>query len=110
MKKKKTVKPFYFTRDKEDIIDELDRDHPISIKQFEMIINRIYLRYPLIDKAQISLIVQVVFETLRKLLVFGYVLNFNKFVFDMKLHFFTHGNVPMLKVKIKTPPKLRNKQ
>jgi len=113
MKNKKLVKQFFFKDlSKEELRDIINTNHPINIRKLEPIINRIYIKYPLIDKSEIGLIVKAVFESLRDFLVMGYVINFNKFIFDMKLYFFTHviGNKinPALRVKLKNPPKIRN--
>ena len=114
MKKQKVVKPFYF-KDKsyQDVLDYLNKEYPISLRYNEELINRIHLRYPLISKYEISIIVHAVFQSFRDLLVLGKVLNFNGLFFDAKLLFFTYcklGHIlPSLKVQISTPPKMRNK-
>lgn len=86
---------------------------PINIKTLESLVDRIYKRYPMIDKTQISVIVRAALESIRELLILGNVINFNKFVFNMKLHFFTHYYKKLraaLKVKLSTPPSIkRNK-
>jgi hypothetical protein len=113
MKKLKTVNPFYF-RDQthQQIVDQLNTDHPVNIKYNEDLVNRVHDRYPLISKTQVSIIVKSVFQSFRDLLVLGRVLNFNNIFFDMKLHFFDYrknGHIlPSLKVKISTPPPLRH--
>lgn len=115
MKNKKTVREFHFLDlSKKEIMDLMNSDHPINIKKFEPIIDKIYSKYPLIDKSQISLIVKMVFESMRDFLVMGYVINFNKFVFDMKLNFFVHvirdKVFPALRVRLKNPPKIRENE
>lgn len=105
MKKSKTIKEFYF-RDA-DIIEQLNVELPINVKYLENLINRIYKRYPLIDKLEISVIVKAVFEALRELLVSGCIMNFNKFLFDMKLLFFKKEHWPSVKVKLTPAPTIR---
>ena len=112
MKKPKYVKKFFFKDMSHiDMIDFLNQELPINIKNNEDLINRVHSRYPLIDKIQISIIVKSVFQSIRDLLILGKVLNFNNLFFDTKLHFFDHrrnGHIlPSLKVKITTPPSLR---
>ena len=112
MKKPKTVKSFYFkSLDHQEVIDQLNKELPVNIKHNEDLVNRIYAKYPLIDKTQVSIIVKAIFQSFRDLLVLGKVLNFNNLFFDTKLHFFDYrkdGHIlPSLKVKISTPPPLR---
>lgn len=114
MKKPKTVRPFYFVNmSKQDIVDMLNNECPINIKYNEDLVDRIYARYPLVSKTEISIIVKAVFQSFRDLLVLGKVLNFNTLFFDTKLYFFARykrGHIlPSLKVKMSTPPKLRKK-
>ena len=113
MKKPKTVKPFYFhDQSHQQIVDLLNRDYPISLKNNQDLVERVHQRYSLIDKSEVGIIVKAVFSSFRDLLVLGKVLNFNNLFFDTKLHFFNHrrdGHIlPSLKVHIATPPPLRN--
>ena len=112
MKKQKIVKPFFFKDlSKQEVVDILNMEYPINIKHNEDLVNRIHVRYPIISKTDISIIVKAVFQSFRDLLVLEKVLNFNTLFFDTKLFFFVHrcaGHIlPALKVKISTPPKLR---
>lgn len=113
MKKPKIVVPFYFKNlSNKEVLDILNKEYPVNIKYNEDIVNRIYARYPFITKTEISIIVKVFFQSLREMLILGKVLNFNKLFFDTKFHFFDYSKngyiFPSLKVKISTPPKLRN--
>jgi hypothetical protein len=113
MKKPKVVTPFEFKDMSHDqMADLLNKEYPINLKYNEELVNRVYSRYPLIEKSQVSIILKAVFQSLRDLLVLGKVLNFNNLFFDTKLHFFDyHKNghiLPSLKVKISTPPPLRD--
>ena len=114
MKKPKTVKLFYF-KDKshEDMVKLLNEEYPINIKYNEELVNRVYERYPLIDKSEVSLIIKYVFQSFRDFLFLGKVLNFNNLFFNTKLLFFAYQKngvtFPALKVCISTPPPLRNK-
>lgn len=113
MPKLKTIKEYYFKEaDRQEMVDQLNRDLPVNVKFNEDLVDRIHARYPLLDKTEISIIVKSVFQSIRDLLVLGKVLNFNTLFFDTKLHFFDHrrdGHIlPSLKVKITTPPPLRN--
>lgn len=112
MPKLKSVKPFYFKDlNHQQVVDQLNDEYPINIKYNEELVNRIYEKYPLIDKTRISIIVKAIFQSFRDLLVLGKVLNFNNLFFDAKLHFFDYrksGHIlPSLKVKISTPPPMR---
>jgi len=112
MKKPKTVVPFSFKeKTNQQMVDHLNDKYPISLKHNEDLVNRIYAKYPLLDKSEVGIIVKAVFTSFRDLLVLGKVLNFNNLFFDTKLHFFEHRRegriLPSLKVRISTPPKLR---
>lgn len=112
MKKEKVVKEFHFIGlSKQELSNILNKELPINIKSLEPIVNRVYEKYPVIDKSEVSLIIKTVFEAIREFLVLGYVINFNKLVFDMKLHFFQHviGDKfnTALKVKLKASPKFK---
>ncbi len=112
MKKPKIVKPFHFKGlSHQEMVDLLNEENPVNIKYNEALVNRVYARYPLIPKAEVSLIIKSIFQSMRDLLILGKVLNFNNLFFDTKLHFFDYhkeGHIlPALKVKISTPPPLR---
>lgn len=113
MKKPKTVRPFYFKEiEHQQVVDQLNDEYPVNIKHNEDLVNRVHARYPLIDKTQTSIIIKAIFQSFRDLLILGKVLNFNNLFFDAKLHFFDYrkdGHIlPSLKVKISTPPPLRD--
>jgi hypothetical protein len=112
MKKPKIVKKFFFNElTHQQMADIINQDLPLNIKYNEDLVDRIHSRYPLIDKMETSIIVKAIFQSFRDLLILGKVLNFNNFFFDCKLLFFDYckaGHIlPALKVKISTPPPLR---
>lgn len=112
MKKQKTIVPFSFKdMTHQQMVDHLNETLPISLKHNEDLINRVYARYPVLDKSEVGIIVKAVFASFRDLLVLGKIMNFNSLFFDAKLHFFDHRRdgriLPSLKVRISTPPKLR---
>lgn len=112
MKKPKQVTPFYFKDiSHQQVVDEINITHPINIKYNEDLVDRVYARYPLIDKTQTGIIIKAIFQSFRDLLILGKVLNFNSLFFDTKLLFFSHKRgvviFPALKVEISTPPPLR---
>jgi hypothetical protein len=95
MKKQKTIVPFDFKdMTHQQMVDYLNENHPISLKHNEDLVNRVFARYPVLDKSEV-----------------GIIINFNSLFFDTKLHFFNHRRdgriLPSLKVRISTPPKLR---
>lgn len=113
MKKKKTIKGYTFKNiSKNEMLSIINKELPISLKNNEELIDRIHVRYPLIDKLQISIIVKSTLQSIRDLLILGKILNFNNLFFNTKLHFFDHyrnGHIlPALKVKISTPPPMRD--
>lgn len=112
MKKQKTTRPFWFKNlTHQQMVDHLNDQYPINLKYNEDLVNKVYSRYPIVDKTTVSIVVKAVFQTIRDLMVLGKILNFNKLFFDAKLHFFDYrkdGHIlPSLKVKISTPPNLR---
>jgi len=112
MKKLKSVRPFYFKNlEHQEVVDQLNIEYPVNIKYNEDLVNRVHARYPLIDKIQVSIIVKAIFQSFRDLLILGKILNFNNLFFDVKLLFFDYhkdGHIlPSLKIKISTPPPLR---
>ena len=112
MKKQKTTRPFWFKdMTHKQMVDELNEEYPVNLRHNEDLVNRVHLRYPILDKTSISIIIKTVFQSFRDLMVLGSVLNFHKLFFDAKLHFFDYrknGHIlPSLKVKISTPPNLR---
>jgi hypothetical protein len=113
MKKPKKPQDFFFKDlEKDELVSQIDRDLPLNLKKLEPFIERIYNRYPLISKPQIVIIVKATLQAIRELLLLGYVLNIHRFVFDMKMLFFTHTEkqtYPAVKVKLTTPPALRIK-
>lgn len=113
MKKPKIVKPFYFKDlSHSQMADSLNESHPINLKYNEDLAERVYARYPLLERSEVSIIIKAIFQSFRDLLVLGKVLNFNNLFFDAKLHFFDYrknGHIlPSLKVKISTPPPMRD--
>lgn len=108
MKKPKKIKKFYFDQlTHDDMVELLNSEYPINIKHLSIIVDKIYAKYPLIDKIEISIIVRAVFESIREFLVLGHIINFNKIFFDTKLHFFKFKEAIGLKVKLTTPPYIR---
>lgn len=114
MKKLNTIVPFSFkNKTHQQMVDELNNDYPISLRNNEDLVNRVYARYPFLDKSEVGIIVKAVFASFRDLLVLGKILNFNNLFFNTKLHFFDfrrNGHIlQALKIRISTPPKLRKK-
>lgn len=95
------------------MVDLLNREYQVDIRYNENLVDRVYARYPFVNKIDISIVVKAFFQSLRDLLILGKVLNFNNLFFDTKLHFFDYhkgGHIlPSLKVKISTPPPMRKK-
>lgn len=113
MKKPKTIRPFYFKDlTHQQMVDLVDLNNPVALKYNRDLVNRVHARYPLIEKAQVGYIIRAIFQSMRALMILGKVLNFNNLFFDTKLHFFDYRKgdaiLPSLKVKISTPPPLRN--
>jgi hypothetical protein len=65
----------------------VDKEHPISLINFESLINRVADRYPSLPKTKIVQIVQTTFETMRSMLIVGHHLAIDGLVSRMKMHF-----------------------
>ena len=106
MTKRRVMKEFYFGSP--DIVQEMNEQLPIGLKYMENLIERVHLRYPLIDKTEIVLIIKTTYETMRELLALGCCLNFNKLFFDTWLFFYLKKHRPCVRVKITTPPPMKD--
>jgi len=109
MKKEKITKKYYFNNLTHlQVVDMINTDLPVNLRYNEDLVDRVYQRYPFIDKTEVSIIVTAIFQSFRDLLVLGKILNFNKLFFDTKLFVFDHrknGRIfAALKAKISTPP------
>lgn len=84
----------------------------IKLNKINSIIDRIYDRYPLIEKWQIAFIVRSFFEEIRYLLVQGNKINIYNFVNNMKLDIrygnFKNKDLPIIKMSLSTPKKIKN--
>lgn len=104
------LKTFSF-KDKthQQVVNLLNKEDPINLKYNEDLVDRVYARYPFIEKSQVSLIIKGVFQSFRDLLVSGETLNFNGVFFNTKLFFYIRkrSKNPLAKIKISTPPKLK---
>jgi hypothetical protein len=80
-------RPFYF-RDvsNQELADQLEFDYPIKLKSSD-IVDRIYVRYPLLPKYEIALIVMACFNVWRARLVLGDLINIRGFLHQMFLRF-----------------------
>jgi nucleoid DNA-binding protein len=102
----------YKNRTHREVYDIVEKELPISLKNNENLINQIHERYPILSKTEISIIVKMVFSSLREMLILGKIINirtilaymrlsFNKVVFKNK------KNQINVKVKLHTPDNLR---
>jgi hypothetical protein len=70
----------------------VDFIYPIKISNKEEFINRIYSRYPMVDKSSIALIVKIMFETMRLMLILGAIFKcdsfFTRFLLYIKVNKF----------------------
>jgi len=112
MKKTKTIKSFFFKGyTHNETVNIINKELPISLKYNEDLIDRIHFKYPILNKTEITIIVKLIFESIRELMILGKILNFNNLFFDTKFHFFKYRKegriLPALKVKISTPPPMR---
>lgn len=94
-------------------VKEINSTLPIRLKYNQDLIDRIYAKYPYIEKHEISNIVLTTFYTIREMLIIGNIINIYNLFFNMKLYFFHASKsgdiISRLKGEITTPPKLRKK-
>ena len=94
------------------MISLVNKELPINLNYNEDIINRIYDKYPLVNKKTIILVVNFTFIALRNFLIIGKVINFFNLFLNLKLYFFLNNwrkqSVVKIKAKIKTPKALRH--
>ena len=115
MKKQKPVEApptfAYKNLTHKQVVALVNEEFPISLRKNEDLINRIYERYPIIEKAEIAIIVKAIFSSIRDNLILGRLLRFREFIGDVHLHFCTYPKngvkFPVLIVKIKTPAEVR---
>jgi hypothetical protein len=104
MKPKKTDKQFHFLNDGEDVFNSLE---PINLSKYPDLVERIYNRYPYVNRIQITLIVLSLFEIMRDLLLRGQAIKLRPFITNLQLYIFTHAEksmiYPAVKVQIETP-------
>jgi hypothetical protein len=115
MKKMKTTTPFYFQdQSHQQMVNEVNTQYPISLKYNHDLVERVYSRYPMINKSEVGIIVKAIFSSFRDSLVLGEILNFHHLFFDVKLKVFKHRRegriLPCLKVHVSTPPQLKIKE
>jgi hypothetical protein len=115
-KKQKTLDQEFSFQDqtKQEMVDQLNEEFPVSLKHNEDLLNRVCARYPLLSQGEVGIIIQAVFSSFRDLLVLGKVLNLNSLFFDTKLKFYGQKRkgviYPVLRVQVGTPPKLKKKE
>lgn len=62
----------------QEAYDQLNKQYPIKLKYQEDLIDRIYSRYPYLNKVEIAIIVKTTFEGMRYFLLIGKNLHFKK--------------------------------
>lgn len=112
MNKYREIQSFtYKDRTYSEMVDYLNHKLPINLSLNEDLINKIHVKYPILSKTEISIVVKGIFQSIRDLLVANKILNFNTLFFNAKLLCFpqqkTGYMIPRLKVKIETPPTMR---
>jgi hypothetical protein len=82
----------------------IDDKLPISLSNIEGLIDRVYNRYPLIEKQFVVSIIKKAFEVIRERLVLGSSLHLDGIAASMKLFFYrANHNVLRASVSVSTP-------
>lgn len=107
----KSVRPFFFQdHTHQEVADLLDQEYPISLKHNEDLVNRVYLRYPILKKSEVAVIIRQVFQGFRTFLILGKTLG--DFLGRTRLVFSKHAYMgtyyPSLKIKVSTSTTVKN--
>ncbi len=104
MKPKKIIDKFYFLEDGAPLFDGLK---PIKLTQQTDLIDRIYKRYPYLNRGHLTLVVHTILTTLRELVLQGHIIVLRPLLPHLRLYVFPHikDNItyPAVKVKVGTP-------
>mgnify|MGYP003348732960 CR=1 FL=1 len=102
---------YYKNKSKEDIVNLLNNNLPINLKNISYIVDQIYDQYPLISKPEISYIVKNIIYSFRDNLVKSNIININNFFYDYKLYFYSFNKnnkiYNAIRAKIKTSPRIK---
>ncbi len=91
--------------------DDLNREYPISIKDLNPIIDRIALKYPNVQRADISLMIKIFWEEIRNQLLNGKTIHINQCL--QQTHLYPYYKIKKNKIIVNmrirtiTPTKLR---
>jgi hypothetical protein len=96
--------PYWFKKmDRFQMVELVNKEHPISLIHFEKLIDRISDRYPLLPKTKIVQIIQTAFETMREMLIVGHHLAITGIAKRMKLYFTRKWKSVAVRVSITSP-------
>ena len=96
---------------KEDI-EQLNRNLPISLEYLNDLIERVAIRYPVVSKYELILVIKTFFEKLRELLILRETISIKNLFNHMHLIYFSrirNNKFHLIsKIKLSTPRKLKN--
>lgn len=91
---------------------DLNKQLPISLVNIQYIIDRVYLRYPILKKQEIILIVKSFFESIRYILINGDSISISNLFTNMRLYHFSkiqkNKLLRIVKVKLSTAKKMKS--
>lgn len=91
---------------------DINTNLPISLENIQPIIDRIHLKYPVVNKYEITLVVKSFFECIREILIAGDTISINSFFSKMHLISFykmrKNKISKVVKVKLTTPRKFKD--
>ena len=110
----KLNKEFYFKdKSNQEIINEINEKYQVTAHFQKEIIDRIYVRYPIIPREEIETIVSGILKTIRDCLISGDIITIKGLFLDARIDFSVmknnYGTVCKTLVKVKTPPAMRTK-
>lgn len=97
---------------KSDVINNINTDLPIKLKNLEHVINQVAIKYPNLKKHEISLIVKTLVEEMRDQLIKGKVITLRDLLSNMRLYTFCKMKNNKLifstRVQVTTPRHIKN--
>ena len=110
--------PFWFDGyTRQEMVDRLNLENPISLRKNKDLVERVCARYPLLPKAEVANTIRQIFQALRDLLILGKIINSKPLFWHMRLLFYKFNMkkfgdkpFPSLRVKMTTPYKIKKSE
>lgn len=108
---RKPPKKFIYKMSNHDVVEKLNHERPISLYNFQEIIDGIHQKYPMYSKNKIKMVVEAAIESMRELLIQGNILSIYEIFHEMKLSYHkvkkTKQSKPIIKIYATPNKKMR---